>query len=391
VAVANQTATVVGVFNSIQDAHEAVRHLEQQGFSRDEISLMANRNARGVEHMSDADRSAMKDKTSDVIADAGIGAAIGGVGGLLLSIAGVAIPGIGPVIAAGPIVAALTGAGIGAAGGGIIGALTESGIPEEHAHYYSESVRRGDVVVMVRATGDRAERACDILDDHGAVDVDQRVREWQNRGWTGRYDEGAEPYTRDQLESERSYYGSTMAGTTGYMDDNTHMARTETAGTGTSRTGRSQEEGWRGEREHIDGGLSSLGGVPGIGRDDMGREVPPGKDINRQNLRAGTRVEPADAAGGHRSIQDDYDTGRAGARDPRHMHNTGDMHNTEAAQNTGPAAYSQDIDYERDRRDREQVRKNWEEAKRDMREREQDMSGAEAFNPRAARVYRRDS
>jgi hypothetical protein len=365
---------VVGVFNSVQDAHEAVRHLEQQGFSRDEISLVANKNARGFEHMSDEDKSAIKDKTSDVIADAGIGAAIGGVGGLLLSIAGVAVPGIGPILVAGPIAAALTGAGIGAAGGGIIGALTESGIPEEHAHYYSESVRRGDVMLMVRATGDRAERAADILDEHGAVDVDERVRNWQNRGWKGRYDEGAEPYTRDQLESERSYYESTMSGTTGYMDDNPHMARTETAGTGTSRTGLSQEEGWRDRDtdEHIDGGLSSLGGVPGLGRDSMGREVAPGKDISRQNLREGTHVEPADAAAGHRNLQDDFDAGRAGSRDPREV------------QNTGPGAYSQDIDYEYDRRDREHVRENWAEAKRDLREHADDVTPAEAYNPRAA-------
>ena len=75
-----------------------------------------------------------RDKASDVVADAGIGAAIGGVGGLLLSAAGaLTIPVIGPILAAGPIAAALTGAGIGAAAGGLIGALTESGVPEEDA------------------------------------------------------------------------------------------------------------------------------------------------------------------------------------------------------------------------------------------------------------------
>jgi hypothetical protein len=343
VAVANQTATVVGVFNSVQDAHDAIRHLEQQGFSRDDVSLVANRNARGFEHMSDEDKSAMKDKTSDVIADAGIGAAIGGVGGLLLSIAGIAIPGIGPILAAGPIAAALTGAGIGAAGGGIIGALTESGIPEEHAHYYSESVRRGDILVMVRATGERAERACDILDDHGAVDVDERVRNWQTRGWAGRYDESAEPYTRDQLESERSFYGSTMAGTTGYMDDNAHMARTETSGTGTSRSGMSQEEGWRdrgekGDREHIDGGLSSLGGVPGLGRDTMGRKMPDSASTNLREQRGDYRHE------GEREVESGRKMGE------RMVGGGGTGVHRSSEGNTGPAAYSQDIDYDRDRR-----------------------------------------
>ena len=342
-AVVNETATVVGVFNSVQDAHEAIRHLEQQGFSREDVSLVANRNARGLEHISEEDKSAMKDRTSDVIADAGIGAAIGGVGGLLLSIAGVAIPGIGPIIAAGPIVAALTGAGIGAAGGGIIGALTESGIPEEHAHYYSESVRRGDVLVMVRASGERADRACEILDDHGAVDVDERVGNWRTRGWTGRYDEGAEPYTRDQLESERSFYGSTMAGTSGYMDDNAHMARTETSGTGTSRTGRSQEEGWRDrseerDREHIDGGMSSLGGTPGLGRDPMGRKMPDAASTSLREQRGDYRNEGPEAVESGREIGERM-VGGGGTSVQRHPD-----------RNTGPDAYSQDIDYERDRR-----------------------------------------
>ena len=367
-AVTNETATVVGVFNSVQDAHEAIRHLEQQGFSRDEISLVANRHARGFEHMSEEDKSAMKDKTSDVIADAGIGAAIGGVGGLLLSVAGLAIPGIGPILAAGPIAAALTGAGIGAASGGIIGALTESGIPEEHAHYYSESVRRGDILVMVRASGDRAERACDILDDHGAVDVDERVSNWQQRGWSGRYDEGAEPYTRDQLEKERSFYGSTMAGATGYMDDNAHMARTETSGTGTSRTGLSQEEGWRDresrEREHIGGGKSELGGVPGLGRDTMGRKMPDAASTSLREQRGDYRHEGAE------SVREARETGE------EMVGGGGTGIHRDRERNTGPAAYSQDIDYERDAASR--IRDDF---RRGAREAGRDVSGAAEGRP----------
>ena len=90
-AITNQTKTIVGVFNSVQDANAAVRDLEAQGISRDQISVVANKNASGFETMED------RDKTSDVVADAGIGAAIGGVGGLLLSAAGaLTIPGVGP-------------------------------------------------------------------------------------------------------------------------------------------------------------------------------------------------------------------------------------------------------------------------------------------------------
>lgn len=199
-AVANKTRTIVGVFNSVQDAQDAVHALEGEGISRDDISIIANKNATGY------DTSTGVDKTSDVVADAGIGAAIGGVGGLLLSAAGaITIPVIGPILAAGPIAAALTGAGIGAAAGGLVGALTESGIPEDEAKYYAEGVRRGDVLVTVRADESRADRVCDVLDRNNAVDVDDRVSNWRERGWSGWRDDVA-PYTADELQSERSYY-----------------------------------------------------------------------------------------------------------------------------------------------------------------------------------------
>lgn len=204
-AIASDTRTVVGVFNSVGDAQAAVRDLEAQGISRDEISIVANKNAVGYDTMDAADR----DKASDVVADAGIGAAIGGVGGLLLSAAGaLTIPVIGPILAAGPIAAALTGAGIGAAAGGLIGALTESGVPEEHARYYAEGVRRGDVLVTVRTDNSRTDSVCDIMDAHNAVDVDDRVRNWKDRGWDG-YRDDATPYDPDELKRERTYYNTT--------------------------------------------------------------------------------------------------------------------------------------------------------------------------------------
>jgi hypothetical protein len=202
VAITNQTKTIVGVFNSVHDANSAVSELEAQGILRDDISVVANKNATGYDAMDD------RDKASDVMADAGIGAAIGGVGGLLLSAAGaLTIPVIGPILAAGPIAAALTGAGIGAAAGGLIGALTESGVPEEDAKYYAEGVRRGDVLVTVKADNAQADRVCDIFDRHDAVDVDDRVQNWRSRGWGG-WTDSAQPYTSDELRTERNYYRS---------------------------------------------------------------------------------------------------------------------------------------------------------------------------------------
>jgi uncharacterized membrane protein len=231
VAIASETKTIVGVFNSVQDAQDAVRVLENDGISRDDISIVANKNATGYDTM---DRTG--DKASDVVADAGIGAAIGGVGGLLLSAAGaITIPVIGPILAAGPIAAALTGAGIGAAAGGLVGALTESGIPEDEAKYYAEGVRRGDVLVTVKTDSTHADHVCDVLDQYNAVDVDERVSDWQNRGWSG-YREDASPFTSDELRTEREYYRNRMGSTSGLGTSSVGTTSTPSAATTGSST-----------------------------------------------------------------------------------------------------------------------------------------------------------
>ncbi len=203
-AVANTTKTVVGIFYSLKNAEMAVSQLESAGIPRVDISLVANKNATGYDQSTSA--AAGTDKTSNVVADAGIGAAIGGVGGLLLSLAGaLTLPVIGPILAAGPIAAALTGAGVGAAAGGLIGALTEAGIPEEDAKYYAEGIRRGDVLVTVNSDSAYADRARKIMDDNGAVDVNERLSNWKQRGWKG-FDTNAKPYSPEELRKERSYY-----------------------------------------------------------------------------------------------------------------------------------------------------------------------------------------
>jgi hypothetical protein len=188
----------------MDDAQRAFDALREGGFSQEEISFVANKNV--SESWGGSDTRTDKGETaSDIAADAGIGAALGGVGGLLLSFAGLAIPGIGPVLAAGPILAALGGAGIGAAAGGLIGALIESGIPHEHAEHYAESVRRGDILITVRADEARTDRAAEILDENGAVDIDRRVSEWRVRGWES-YNPSAEPLSTDELKRERDYF-----------------------------------------------------------------------------------------------------------------------------------------------------------------------------------------
>lgn len=232
-ATATNTRTVVGVFNSVTDAQDAVRELESAGVPRTDISIVANKNAVGYDTLKD---TANRDKASDVIADAGIGAAIGGVGGLLLSAAGaLTIPVIGPILAAGPIAAALTGAGVGAAAGGLIGALTETGVPEEQARYYAEGVRRGDVLVTVRTNNALEHTVCDILERNNAVDVDDRVAGWRDRGWSG-WREDAAPLSDDEYKRERAFYGTgSLTGASGIAVDR-ERARLEKPDTGAWNT-----------------------------------------------------------------------------------------------------------------------------------------------------------
>lgn len=206
------TKTVAAVFNDTRQAEAAVRELEQAGFAAGGISVVANRTT-AVQDRADAiDRAAAAeevqnaDKAADIAADAGIGAALGGAGGLLLGLAGLAIPGIGPVLASGPLIAALGGAGIGAAAGSLLGALNESGIPAQDAEDYAEGIRRGQVLVVVQTDEHGYDRARDILDHNGAVDVQGRGQPPRDSGWTGNLP-GAEPRSEDEARRERVWYG----------------------------------------------------------------------------------------------------------------------------------------------------------------------------------------
>jgi uncharacterized protein (TIGR02271 family) len=193
--------TVVGFFDDFSHARAAVEDLVNSGIPRECIGLTAS-NARG-EHGEAARREGQGNKAGEgAAAGAGIGAVVGGLGGLLVGLGMLAIPGIGPILAAGPIATTLAGAGIGAATGGLIGALTGMGIPEEHAQIYAEGVRRGGTLVTVQTEEARVDSASDILNRHGAVDIERRAEEWRGSGWTGfRHD--AQPMSREDLDRER--------------------------------------------------------------------------------------------------------------------------------------------------------------------------------------------
>lgn len=207
--------TVVGLFDRFEEAQRVISDLVDRGFRREDISVMAN-NSRG--ELSQYGAEGHTGTAEAAGAGAVGGSVIGGVLGLLIGTGLLVIPGIGPVLAAGPLAAALgsaaVGAGIGAAAGGLVGALVGAGVPEEEANYYAEGVRRGGTLITVTASDDMAEIAYDIMQRHGAADINERGATYRAGGWS-RFDPEGQPYRGDDARTdwEESSKLGTAAGT----------------------------------------------------------------------------------------------------------------------------------------------------------------------------------
>jgi len=172
-------ATVVGVFSSHEQAEKAVRALADEGFTKDDISVVAKdpkgegrsgRN-RGAGDENGFGFEAGGDMTTmdvDSVADGTTwGGALGGLAGLLAGVGALAIPGIGPIVAAGPLAAALSGA----VAGGVAGGLIDLGIPEQEGRRYEGELKQGNALAVVEAEGEKAKRAESILRQNGANEV----------------------------------------------------------------------------------------------------------------------------------------------------------------------------------------------------------------------------
>lgn len=179
--------TVIALYDNVSDARNALEELVRAGYDRDQMSLVANDKDKA--YVAELEKGSYAKEGA--AAGAGTGAAIGGVAGILAGLGGLLIPGIGPVVAAGPLVGALAGAGMGAASGGLVGGLVGMGIPEEEAKYYAEGLRRGGVLLLLRTDESREQEAIRIMNLYNPVDLGNRVGEWQASGWTG-FDESAE-------------------------------------------------------------------------------------------------------------------------------------------------------------------------------------------------------
>ena len=160
--------SVFGIYPTRMHAEEAVDALRTAGFRAEDISALFPDNAGSKDFAHEKNTKAPEGATTG----ASTGAIAGGVLGWLAGIGALAIPGVGPLIAAGPIMGMLAGAGVGGVTGGLIGALVGMGIPEYEAKRYEGRVKEGGILMSVHCdTSDWVSKAKDILHRTGAEDV----------------------------------------------------------------------------------------------------------------------------------------------------------------------------------------------------------------------------
>jgi hypothetical protein len=186
--------TLTKVYEDHNVARQVVTELETAGIPSSAISIVENKGA----NIQYDDGGA----TEGGGAEAGL--MIGGAaGGLLAGLGAMTIPGIGQVVAAGWLVTMALGAFAGGVTGGILGALIDANVPEEHAHVYSEALRRGASLVSVRVEDNEVELARAILDRHTSIDPVTKREEYRKSGWKQFNPAVSSDYVPEGLEVER--------------------------------------------------------------------------------------------------------------------------------------------------------------------------------------------
>lgn len=172
------TKTVLGVFSSEQAAEKAINALREKGFATSEISILSKNSQ---QNKSRDTAGGMALDTGSVTNGVVSGATWGGLAGLALGAGALAIPGIGPLLAAGPLAVALTGA----ATGGLTGGLIDWGVPEDKGRNYESHVREGGFLAVIRVSENKADEAARIFRENGAKDVGMHSATNQNSTKSG--------------------------------------------------------------------------------------------------------------------------------------------------------------------------------------------------------------
>ena len=165
---AGKNTAVFGIYTDRSSVDRAVEAFKTAGFSNNDVSALFPENQGTKDFAHQKNTKAPEGATTG----AGTGAVLGGGLGWLAGIGALAIPGLGPFIAAGPIMAALAGAGVGGAVGGLTGALVGMGIPEYEAKRYEGRVKDGGILLSVHSdSSDETKKAKEILHQTGAQDI----------------------------------------------------------------------------------------------------------------------------------------------------------------------------------------------------------------------------
>jgi hypothetical protein len=187
--------SVYGIFQNRTELENAVDFLRAEGFRAEDVSVLMQHNVGSKDLATEKETKAPEGAATG----GATGAILGGTLGWLAGIGALAIPGIGPFIAAGPIMAALAGAGAGAALGGTTGGLIGLGIPEYEAKRFEGRLKEGGILMSVHCdNGDWADKAKDILRRAGAEDVSSSSEAGAD------YGESRKPYPRSS-ETEIKY------------------------------------------------------------------------------------------------------------------------------------------------------------------------------------------
>ena len=210
------TITLTRLYDDHASAERAVRDLEAAGVPHKDISIMSNNSDswyKGGRTTTtgriDRDRDGVDDRAEGAGTGAGIGAAVGGAAGLLAGLGLLAIPGLGPVVAAGWLASTGLGALAGGTTGGIIGALSQAGVKDEDAQLYAEGLRRGGSLVSARIP-DRDRSRYEAVLNRSAVNLTERGTAYRKAGWS-RFDPEAPPLSADQIRKERELYRRSSA------------------------------------------------------------------------------------------------------------------------------------------------------------------------------------
>jgi hypothetical protein len=180
---AGKNTAAFGLYRNRQHVEQGVDALLNAGFRNEDISVLLPEN----EGTKDFAHEKHTKAPEGAATGAGTGMAVGGTLGLLAGIGALAIPGLGPFIAAGPIMGALAGLGAGGAVGGLIGALVGMGIPEYEAKRYEGRIKTGGVLLSVHCdTSDEITRAKDVLKRTGAEDISSTGEEGVGAGTTAK-------------------------------------------------------------------------------------------------------------------------------------------------------------------------------------------------------------